>query len=195
MRYSVNVCWNSEGHEEQWAKIVIHSKFTKHLLCVMCSSGIQGIQQWRKYIKIPALIKKEREEGKSGSECESMGIERRKVSHFKLTGMEGLPRDLKGEIIHGDKKFQRKAWKVQRSWGRGLPSMCEQYQAGHGAREGKQADKLRCQFKGMGVGPWKSELGFYSWAVNGKAFKGYKQSDWYFAANSYWASIVSQALC
>ena len=44
-----------------------------------------------------------------------MGIERRKVSHFKLTGMEGLPRDLKGEIIHGDKKFQRKAWKVQRS--------------------------------------------------------------------------------
>lgn len=42
-----------------------------------------------------------------------MGIERRKVSHFKLTGMEGLPRDLKGEIFHGGKKFQRKAWKVQ----------------------------------------------------------------------------------
>lgn len=43
-----------------------------------------------------------------------MGIERREVSHFKLTGTEGLPRDLKGEIIHGG-KFQRKAWKVQRS--------------------------------------------------------------------------------
>ena len=82
-----------------------------------------------------------------------------------------------------------------RSWGRGLPSMCEQYHAGHGAREGEQADELRRQFKGMGVGPWKSELGFYSWAVNGRAFKGYKQSDRYFAANSYWASIVSQALC
>lgn len=32
-----------------------------------------------------------------------MGIERREVSHFKLTGTEGLPRDLKGEIIHGGK--------------------------------------------------------------------------------------------
>ena len=32
-----------------------------------------------------------------------MGIERREVSHFKLTGTEDLPRDLKGEIIHTGK--------------------------------------------------------------------------------------------
>ena len=32
-----------------------------------------------------------------------MGIERREVSHFKLTGTEDLPRDLKGEIIHKGK--------------------------------------------------------------------------------------------
>ena len=77
-------------------------------------------------------------------------------------GEQEVSKDLKRDRESMGKKVPEEDMASAKVLRQGLTQHVWAISSRPGASEGEQANELRCQFKGMGAGPWKSELGFYS---------------------------------